>query len=207
MNTVLNFLFSMSRISAFSIFSLFLFFSSCKTNIDDLPQNVQEGIHQHEVLVDSITQITYKKLSQSQLKSVDSVFLRIKKEMETVLTNMNSKHQWFEYEFSITEGSSRFLTLSNDESYDKNSRKIIILKDEPSTKTTTRSNHFPTLITYKSTKSPLIQTRSGINYEKVSDTEFDLTNANVLTSDTRVYIQIKKHVYKLSISTRKVVEG
>lgn len=197
----------MNRIFAISIFSLFLFFCSCKTNIDDLPQNVQEGIRQHEVLVDSITQITCKKLHQNQSKSGDSIFLRVKNEMETVLTNMNSKHQWFEYEFSITEGSSRYLTLSNDESYDKDSRKIIILKDEPSLKTTTRRNHFPTFITYKSTKSPLIQTRTAINYEKVSDTEFDLTNANVISSDTRVYIQLKKHVYKLSISTRKVVEG
>ena len=117
--------------------------------------------------------------------------------METILTNMNSNHRWFEYEFSITEGSSRFLTLSNDESYDKDSRKIIILKDEPSTKTTTSSNHFPTFITYNSTKLPVNQTRTAINYEKVSDTEFDLTNANVVSSDTRVYIQLKKHVYKL----------
>lgn len=190
-----------------SIFSLFLFLNACKTNIGDLPPNAQIGIHQHEVLVDSLTQITFKILNRNYLKSGDSIYLNIKKEMETILTNLNPKQRWFEYQFSITEGNANYLTLSNYESYDKDSRKIIVIKKDPTSKTTSTTNHFPTFIKFKSTKSPRIQTRTAINYEKVTDTEFGLKNANVITSDTRVCIQLKMHVYKLSISTRKVVEG
>jgi len=184
---------------------LSLFLGSCKTEIEDLPTSVQKTMEYHNELVDAVEIYSLSLNQNSPAIFHDSIFSVIHDQINSMLEISKADKIWLQYDVNIRENNAGILSISNYDSYDRNRHKLIIKKTLPATKTVSGTNVYPTFhATGKSHMFP-VSRKTIINYETVSDTEFDLKEAKVVSCTSNSTLKLNGRTYNLEVSTRKVV--
>ena len=187
------------------ILLLSIFLGSCKTGIEDLPTSVQKTIEQHNKLVDAIEFYSLSLNQNSPAIFHDSIFSVIHDQINNVLELSKADQLLLQYEVKIKENNAGILSISNYESYDRGRHRLITKKELPATKTISKTNVYPTFHSAVNSEIFPLSRRTMINYETVSDTEFGLEEAQVVSCVSNSTLKLNGRTYNLEVSTSRVI--